>query len=142
MRRMSLGSNESMLSRLSDDGYMSRSRGIKKQKSRFANQPAREVLSSSDSGGGGLQYGDETAQRYVGAITEEERLQRCMKYLKKKYSKQERYVYRCRAKVADKRLRVKGRFVTKEQAYELLGLSQQDLRGHQQLQEMLNKLAE
>jgi hypothetical protein len=37
-----------------------------------------------------------------------------MKYLKKKYSTQERFVYSCRAKVADKRLRVKGRFVTME----------------------------
>ena len=35
--------------------------------------------------------------------------------------------------VADKRLRVKGRFVTNEQALKMLGLSQEELKGSTEL---------
>ena len=46
---------------------------------------------------------------------------------KKRRITQKRIIYDCRKKVADKRLRVKGRFVTKDQAYKMLGLSIKDL---------------
>jgi hypothetical protein len=39
--------------------------------------------------------------------------------------------------VADKRLRIKGRFVTKEQAFEILGLSQEELLDNDSIQQLL-----
>ena len=41
--------------------------------------------------------------------------------------------YMVRKKVADKRLRVKGRFVTQQQAMEMLGLTSEDLRNSVEL---------
>ena len=48
-----------------------------------------------------------------------------MKYLMKKINKAftQKHIYTCRKQVAEKRLRIKGRFVTKEQAFEILGLT-------------------
>ena len=43
-----------------------------------------------------------------------------------------------RRKVADKRLRVKGRFVTHNQAMKMLGLTEQDLRTSVELQKLCN----
>jgi len=48
-------------------------------------------------------------------------------------------VYEARQKVAEKRLRIKGRFVTRPQAYEMLGLDLQIKYTTEQLQEMLEK---
>ena len=47
-----------------------------------------------------------------------------MRYMKKKYNRKlsKKYVYKSHSKVADKRLRIAGRFVTKEQAFQILGL--------------------
>ena len=47
-------------------------------------------------------------------------------------AKQERY-YDVRKKVADKRLRVKGRFVTHKQAIKMLGITDEDLRSSVEL---------
>jgi hypothetical protein len=44
--------------------------------------------------------------------------------------------------VSRQRLRVRGRFVTKEQAFEMLGLSQDELINNNKLQEMLTAYAE
>ena len=41
--------------------------------------------------------------------------------------------YEVRKKVADKRLRVKGRFVTNDQALKLLGITYEDLRESKEL---------
>ena len=59
---------------------------------------------------------DERRGRMVGPLTEEERLKRVQRYLNKKHRKNhmKKYSYVCRKQVAEKRLRIKGRFVTKE----------------------------
>jgi len=44
--------------------------------------------------------------------------------------------------VADKRLRIKGRFVTKEQAFEILGLTQNELLDNEMIQQLLTQYAE
>ena len=64
--------------------------------------------------------------RYIGPLTEKQRLEKVVAYLHKKHNKANarRYMYTCRQQVAEKRLRIKGRFVTKEQAFEILGLTQ------------------
>ena len=54
------------------------------------------------------------------------------RYQESEQSKIDRF-YMIRKVVADKRLRVKGRFVTNEQALKMLGLSQEELKGSQEL---------
>ena len=39
--------------------------------------------------------------------------------------------------MASKRLRIEGRFVTKLQAFEILGMDQEDLLGNNKIQELL-----
>lgn len=58
-----------------------------------------------------------------------DRLTKIHNYLDKKRRRlgMKKFCYKCRKHVADKRLRIKGRFVTKEQAFEILGLSQEEL---------------
>ena len=55
----------------------------------------------------------------IGVLTVNERLQRVQRYLnkKRKIHDLKKFSYKCRKQVADKRLRIKGRFVTKEQAF-------------------------
>ena len=67
--------------------------------------------------------------RLIGPLTERERYFRVTRYLNKKYNKYrtKKHQYVCRKQVAEKRLRIKGRFVTREQAFEILGISQSDL---------------
>ena len=52
-----------------------------------------------------------------------------MRYLRKKYNRKEsrKYVYKRHSKVAEKRLRIAGRFVTKDQAFKILGLAPEQL---------------
>jgi hypothetical protein len=53
----------------------------------------------------------------IGPLTQEERRAKVLKYLEKKHGtkdKTKKFSYSCRKKVADKRLRIKGRFVTQE----------------------------
>jgi hypothetical protein len=87
---------------------------------------------------------DERRGRMVGPLTEEERLKRVQRYLQKKHRKTDmkKYSYVCRKQVAEKRLRIKGRFVTKEQAFQILGLSQEELLDNTQIQSLLTELAE
>lgn len=64
--------------------------------------------------------------RYIGPLTESQRLAKVRHYLFKKLNKgleSNKHTYTCRKRVAEKRLRIKGRFVTKEQAFEILGLT-------------------
>ena len=54
--------------------------------------------------------------------------QKFLRYLKKKYSvKTKRHIYKARQQVAERRLRIEGRFVTKKQAYEILGMDEGSL---------------
>lgn len=48
-----------------------------------------------------------------------------LRYLAKKHNRMnaKKFSYKCRQQVAEKRLRIKGRFVTKEQAFVILGLT-------------------
>lgn len=61
----------------------------------------------------------------IGPLTEMERRDKVRNYFVKKRGKHglKKFSYKCRKQVADKRLRIKGRFVTKEQAFEILGLT-------------------
>lgn len=61
----------------------------------------------------------------IGSLTLGDRLQKVMRYLYKKKTKanMKKYCYKCRKQVAEKRLRIKGRFVTKQQALDILGLT-------------------
>jgi hypothetical protein len=62
--------------------------------------------------------------RPVGNISWLERKYKVLKYIEKKKKRiwKKKINYDCRKKVADNRLRVKGKFVTKEQACHVLGV--------------------
>lgn len=69
----------------------------------------------------------------------EPRIGKVQRYLRKKYSKKKNSGYDCRVTIAKKRLRVEGRFVTKAKAFEMLGLTQEDLLTNDTIQTLLNK---
>ena len=79
----------------------------------------------------------------IGPLTEEQRRQKVLNYLDKKRSKADmkKFSYTCRKQVAEKRLRIKGRFVTKEQAFQILGLSQEELLDSDSIQKLLTEVA-
>lgn len=80
----------------------------------------------------------------IGPLLETERRNRIRRFLakKRKLIQKEKYQYECRKTVADKRLRIKGRFVKPEQAFKILGLSQADLLDNQTIQELLTQYYE
>ena len=71
------------------------------------------------------------------------RLEKVKRYLDKKRRRliTKSHVYQPRKQVAEKRLRIKGRFVTKEQAFQILGVSQQELLSIEDVQMLLTKLS-
>ena len=64
-----------------------------------------------------------------------------LNYLKKKYNRKvsKKYIYKSHSKVANRRLRIAGRFVTKQQAFEILGLAPEELLDNLMIQQLLNK---
>ena len=82
--------------------------------------------------------------RLIGPLTESERMEKVRRYLNKKRNKlnMKKFTYKCRKQVAEKRLRIKGRFVTREQAFEILGLTKDELINNEEIQTMLTQHGE
>ena len=82
--------------------------------------------------------------KYIGPLTVQQRYSKVKGYLEKKFTKayRQKYTYVCRKQVAEKRLRIKGRFVTKLQAFEILGLTEGQLLDNAKIQELLTQHAE
>ena len=70
----------------------------------------------------------------------EPRLEKVRRYLVKKYkrNKVKKYTYTNHSHAADTRLRIEGRFISKEKAIEILGLDNGALLDKSTLQELLN----
>ncbi|OMJ94565.1 hypothetical protein SteCoe_2210 [Stentor coeruleus] len=73
---------------------------------------------------------EKNPMQIVGTLTMKQRKEKIAKYLekRKKRSWQKRIYYDCRKKVADNRLRVKGRFVTRDQAINVLGPDNESIK--------------
>lgn len=77
----------------------------------------------------------------IGPLTIAERHRRILKFIHKKHNKNQakKFTYECRKQVAEKRLRIKGRFVTKQQAFQILGLEEDNLQSNEALQRLLEQ---
>lgn len=80
-------------------------------------------------------------QKMIGPLTISERHQRILRFIHKKHNKTQakKFTYECRKSVAEKRLRIKGRFVTKQQAFQILGLKEDDIQSNEALQRLLEQ---
>jgi hypothetical protein len=79
----------------------------------------------------------------IGPLTHSERLEKVLRYLHKKLTKSsmKKFCYKCRKQVAEKRLRIKGRFVTRQQAFEILGITYDELKSNEIIQKLLESHA-
>ena len=75
----------------------------------------------------------------IGPLTSQVRLGKVRSYLEKKRNKKynKKVRYQCRKQVANQRLRIKGRFMTKQGALEYLGLTQDQLLANEDIQRLL-----
>ena len=78
-------------------------------------------------------------EQMIGGLTISQRKDKIKRYLEKRKRRiwKKKISYDCRKKVADKRLRIKGRFVTKEQAFSILGMTHEDLASNELLQTLI-----
>ena len=76
-----------------------------------------------------------------GPLTVSERNKRIHRYLVKKISRglHNKFRYQLRHERAVKRLRIQGKFVTKQQAFEILGLTADQLLGNGLIQDLLTQ---
>lgn len=79
----------------------------------------------------------------IGPLTLSERQQKVLKFFERKRMKSQmkKFCYKCRKQVAEKRLRIKGRFVTKNQAFDILGISSAQLKNNEIIQKLLENHA-
>jgi hypothetical protein len=79
-------------------------------------------------------------ERLIGSLTRSQRREKIRKYLEKRKRRiwRKKICYDCRKKMADKRLRIKGRFVTREQACALLGTTEENLSSNEMLKSLVN----
>lgn len=87
----------------------------------------------------GSSKGAKATQEKVGTLDISERRKKIQRYLEKRQKRiwQKKISYDCRKKVADKRLRVKGRFVTREQAFDLIGITEENLAKNESLKALI-----
>eukprot|EP00826_Nyctotherus_ovalis_P026531 TRINITY_DN2071_c0_g2_i4.p1 TRINITY_DN2071_c0_g2~~TRINITY_DN2071_c0_g2_i4.p1 ORF type:complete len:393 (+),score=117.44 TRINITY_DN2071_c0_g2_i4:528-1706(+) len=92
-----------------------------------------------DGGELGERCGTAAREPMVGMLTAKERKEKIRKYREKRKQRiwKKKVSYDCRKKVADKRLRIKGRFVTREQAYAILGTTAEDLASNELLRTLI-----
>lgn len=74
-----------------------------------------------------------------GMLEANERRKKIERYLAKRQRRiwQKKISYDCRKEVANKRLRVKGRFVTRQQAFELMGITEETLAKNESLKALI-----
>ena len=85
-------------------------------------------------------HAESLPEKKIGTLTVTERREKILKYLEKRKRRiwKKKISYDCRKKVADKRLRIKGRFVTREQAYAILGTTAEDLANNELLRTLVS----
>ena len=86
-----------------------------------------------------LHQSNDEPSKMIGNLTAKERKEKIEKYQEKRKHRiwNKKTSYDCRKKVADKRLRIKGRFVTREQAFEILGTNAKDILKNEYLMELI-----
>lgn len=127
------------------DNYMSSEASVEYQEqSGILNAKADHEICQNSTDEKDFQKRGELASQYLGPLSLKLRRKKVVNYLAKKINKinTKKHIYTCRREVSEKRLRIKGRFVTKEQAFQILGLTQDQLLDNLNIQTLLTQYAE